>query len=230
MLKLLSSILFLFYCCFSFSQIKYNFDYLLEYKSYVDNDSTNVKMVYYYTNSNDNSFFARIIDKDSLNFNLTFASRDKLFASVTLNKKESQKAQIISINCLDVFHSQNQYKYQVNNYDIVKIPDTIKSTDVFKIYSLKSKKYQKRKKINSLELTFDLNSIKHKPLLIHPTVYEEWKSNPNLPNNLVIEEKYYNYEDNLTHKSVLTNYYKIQKTIEIKTEDCRDSFIEEISN
>lgn len=197
---------------------------------YTDNDSTKVDMVYYFTNSNDNSYFARITEKDSLNFNLNFISRDKMFANVILNKKESKKAQNIAINCIDVFHSQNPYKYKVENYDFVKVADTIRSTDIFKIYSLKSKKYQKRKKIGSLELTFDLNSINHKPLLVHPTAYEEWKSNPDLPNNLIIEEKYYNYENKLTHKSVLNNYYKIEKTIEIKTEDCRDSFVKEITN
>ncbi len=229
MYKLLSFSFFLFYYCFTFGQTKYHFDYLLEYKTYVDNDSINAKMVYYYTNSQDNSYFARITEKDSLNFNLNFISRDKMFANVILNKKACQNAQSISINCIDVYHLQNNFKYQINNYDFIKIPDTIEGIDVFKIYSLKSKKYQKRRKINSLYLTFDLNSIQHKPLLVNPTAYEEWKSNPELPNKLILEEKYYDYENNLTHKSILSNYYKIQKDIEIKTEDCRDSFVKDIT-
>lgn len=219
-MKIYSLFVAFFLMSFSSTGQNYHFDYLLEYK--VENyiDSTKNHIIYFYTNSKDNSHIVQIWEKDSIIFNMSFIDKDKISSYFQVKKKDILEGNKIIIHCNNLYKNSNIYKYKAKDYEFIKSNLSTDTLSVIEVVCLKSEKYKKRKKIGKSVYTFDLKSPKFKPFLVFPTVYEIWKTNPILPNNFLIEEKYYNHNNILESKTNIT-YYEINIDLEIKwNDDC----------
>ena len=203
------------------SQKKFEFDYLITYKhtNYKDSTSTVEK---YLTNSKDNSYLARFISKDST-YLLRFDEYEGVYAKVLFNKIEFDNAEILNIDCdyISSFKSINHAKYQVKYYDFINLSDTLivdKKYHHYRLKSIRSNKYRKRKKIGQSDYIIEKSTDFHLPILIHPTAYEEWKQSKTLINGIFKEKFFTNYLGEIEEKYELISYQKIKKKITIPKE------------
>lgn len=210
-----------------FSQTEFSFDYLLQY-NYVNHiDSTKNETVYYLTNSKDNSYLARITNRDSLNLNILFIKHDYIISDIVVSKNDFQSAELINIECKEVSSYINRYKYFVNVYDYIKL-DKTDSIEKYEIICLKSEKFRKKRKIGKYVLTFDYTMPFHLPNLIYSTLYEEWNKERDLPNYFLNEISFYTYENKLSTSEYLVNFIKKDIKIKINTEECGTFYLEKV--
>ena len=193
---------------FALCQTNFQFDYLLEYEFIHYVDSTKSEKKTYLTNSKDNSYNLEITNKDSLTYKLFFLKQDYIRSHINILKKTFQSNINININCKEIFPGSNPNKFQVENYNYIKIDDTL-SFEEYKMVCLRPEKYIKKKKIGYYKLKFDKNLPIHLPNFQFDKLYKEWKKNKNLPNNFVLENSYYDYTGNLIWTEKLINYSKI---------------------
>lgn len=219
-------IILLLFITTSYSQTNFQFDYLLEYNFTHHLDSTKSAKVFYLTNSKDNSFYAKITEKDSLNYRLIFKKQNQLFSDLLLTKNNFKKGEIINIDCINIWPFSNPYKYQVENYDYILEKDST-NIKTHSFICLRSEKYKKRKKIGKTTLKFDTNLPFQLPNLFHDTMYEEWIKEKDLPNHVITESSYFNNENKLIWTETLINYSKTFTKINILTKECSDSYLEE---
>lgn len=203
------------------AQKEYSFDYYIEYsfKSYVD--STLNKKVIYMTNSRDNSYFAKIEELDEHNFMLEFVAQDHIKSEVEVTKDNLFKAESLTINCNSDLIYKNRYKFRVKTYAYDILPDTLMNNTLLKSYRLKYVGDRKRKK--SFSVGTNLYIVKdstdfHLPILTHSTAFEEWKKEGGIPGGIYKEKIFYDYDDKLSYKFILNNYYPINKKIIIPAE------------
>ena len=180
---------------FALCQTNFQFDYLLEYEFIHYVDSTKSEKKTYLTNSKDNSYNLEITNKDSLTYKLFFLKQDYIRFHINILKKTFQSNINININCKEIFPGSNPNKFQVENYNYIKIDDTL-SFEEYKMVCLRPEKYIKKKKIGYYKLKFDKNLPIHLPNFQFDKLYKEWKKNKNLPNNFVLENSYYDYTGN----------------------------------
>ena len=212
---------------FALCQTNFQFDYLLEYEFIHYVDSTKSEKKTYLTNSKDNSYNLEITNKDSLTYKLFFLKQDYIRSHINILKKTFQSNINININCKEIFPGSNPNKFQVENYNYIKIDDTL-SFEEYKMVCLRPEKYIKKKKIGYYKLKFDKNLPIHLPNFQFDKLYKEWKKNKNLPNNFVLENSYYDYTGNLIWTEKLINYSKINKQITIITTECGEFYLKEI--
>ncbi len=212
---------------FALCQTNFQFDYLLEYEFIHYVDSTKSEKKTYLTNSKDNSYNLEITNKDSLTYKLFFLKQDYIRSHINILKKTFQSNINININCKEIFPGSNPNKFQVENYNYIKIDDTL-SFEEYKMVCLRPEKYIKKKKIGYYKLKFDKNLPIHLPNFQFDKLYKEWKKNKNLPNNFVLENSYYDYTGNLIWTEKLINYSKINKEINIITTECGEFYLKEI--
>lgn len=212
---------------FALCQTNFQFDYLLEYEFIHYLDSTKSEKKTYLTNSKDNSYNLEITNKDSLTYKLFFLKQDYIRSHINILKKTFQSNINININCKEIFPGSNPNKFQVQNYNYIKIDDTL-SFEEYKMVCLRPEKYIKKKKIGYYKLKFDKNLPIHLPNFQFDKLYKEWKKNKNLPNNFVLENSYYDYTGNLIWTEKLINYSKINKEINIITTECGEFYLKEI--
>ena len=211
----------------SYGQTEYSFDYMLHYKHTNHIDSTKSKTIYFLTNSKDNSYSARITNKDSLNFNIHFFKYDLFISNVVISKKNFKIAEFIGIECKNVFHSSNPYKYKVKDYDYVKL-ESQDSLEIYEIKNIKPKKERKIKNTATYVLKFNTSHPYHLPNLYEATPYEEWNVERDLPNNFISELLIYNSKNELESSEILVEYIKIDKKIKIITDECGDFYLDKI--
>ena len=212
---------------FALCQTNFQFDYLLEYEFIHYVDSTKSEKKTYLTNSKDNSYNLEITNKDSLTYKLFFLKQDYIRSHINILKKTFQSNINININCKEIFPGSNPNKFQVENYNYIKIDDTL-SFEEYKMVCLRPEKYIKKKNIGYYKLKFDKNLPVHLPNFQFDKLYKEWKKNKNLPNNFVLENSYYDYTGNLIWTEKLINYSKINKEINIITTECGEFYLKEI--
>lgn len=222
-------IFFLLFASICFSQNNFKFDYLLSYDVVNETvkDSTQSRLIHYLTNSKDNSYMAKIEAKNNDSLNLIFLKQDHIISEVTISKKSFYKENNININCKNVRKFSNPYKKLTNDYDIQKI-SKIDSLETFQIISLRSEKYKKKKKIGHYEYVFNKNTPFHFPNLFMPTAFEEWKIEKDLPNHFISKISFYNFDNILTETETLLNFSKIDKEINIITEECGEVYIKDL--
>jgi hypothetical protein len=227
MKKLLLCLLVISYS--SFSQTKYSFDYLLHYEHTNHIDATKSKNIYFLTNSKDNSYSARIINKDSLNFSICFFKHDLIISYVVISKKNFQIAEFINIDCKNVSLYSNPYKQKVQFHDYIKI-NKIDSLEIYEFKNIQPEKERKIKNTATYVFKFNTSHPFHLPNLIEDTPYEEWKFEKDLPNNFISELLIYNSKNELVSSEILVEYIKIDKKINILTEECGSIMLEKITN
>ncbi|SFN76739.1 hypothetical protein SAMN04487989_103284 [Bizionia echini] len=225
MKKLITSILII-QTSFCFSQEKYEFDYSIETEITFYKEDSIKKNVIYLTNSKDNSYFAEITSKDSLNFRIVFRHHDKLYSDVLVSKSQLNKAEFINISCDDINYRKNKYKHVAKEYDFFIHNDTIINEKTYKVYTFRSILKNLKKRIRNGAGTnlyiIDNSTSFHLPLLTHPTAYEDWKLNNTLPNGIFIEKKYVNVLGEEHSSEKLISYYQIKKSIVVE-KDCNGS-------
>ena len=211
-------LILIFFPALSFSQNKeYHFDYLLEYEiTFHKEDISRFK--YYLTNSKDNSYLGIMKETDSLHFELIFKDYDMAYAKVIFLKSDFFEAEYINIECENVSENKNIYKYQTKNYDFHILKDTEINSTVYSTYKLQSNiklKKRIRKGIGTNYYIIDNSTAFHLPILQHPTAYEEWKLNKNLPNGIFYELTFVNPLNERHNSEILKSYHKIDKKVVI---------------
>ena len=204
-----------------FSQESYSFDYLIEYNFKSSTDSTSNKKVYYLTNSEDNSYFAKIESSDTLYFDLEFIAQDRIWGKTKVKQTDFINAEFISLACTRSLTYRNHFKYRTKEYEFEILPDTILRSLPLKRYKLKYVGKRKRKKsfpVGTNVFIIGNSTEFHKPILIHSTAFEEWKGEGNIPNGIFKEKIFYDYNNNIDYKYLLKNFYEINKTIVIPDE------------
>jgi hypothetical protein len=215
-------LLFLFFTISSiFGQKKYSFDYALVYDFQL-NENTKVEKRILITNSNDNSYILEVTEKDSLNYTVAFSDQNGHYSKTVLSRSDFFKAETISLACEVVRAYKNPYKYQVENYDFHLANDTLIEGNSYSRYFFKSNKLkkEKKKKLATLFFVLEKNTNFHQPVLLHPTSYEEWKLEKNIPNGIPKLFYFTSYKTKkIVSKYTLTHYIKIDKYILI-SKDC----------
>ena len=204
-------------------QNKYKLDYFLLYNETIVREKDTLKQQkIYLTNSNDNSYFIKLYELDSLNYNLIFVDRNQLQAKVIVKKSEFFKGENIIIDCHYVSRYRNPNKNQIKNYEFVELGDTIFKDYVCSSYKLQSTLKRKKiikEKIGSIEYYIDKSTSFHLPILDFDTVYEECKEEGNIPNGIFVKKSTLNYYGNESRTEEFELYSKINKYV-IVTDIC----------
>jgi len=200
----------------SFSQKEYDFDYLITYES-IFNDSIKKPSKQFLTNSKDNSYFAIISKKSESESKLHFTDQNGIHLNVFFDKTELTNAKIINIKCEFVSKFKNDTKKYKKYYDyyILNNPKTDGENSYdYKLQSINEKR-ARRKKVGTYNYVL-LDSLKlHLPILISHLEFEEWKSNPIIPNGIFKERIFTNYLGNIEHQYILIKIEGITKKITI---------------
>lgn len=235
-MRIISFLIFLLTTSTVFSQKVYHFDHMLETSYTLYKDSVKIKnrpfrtettsfKRFILTNANTNSYFAILTEKDSLHYTLQFREQDKIKADVVLLKAEFNAANRITTPCKYVLNNKNHFRYQVKNYEFVKLKDTLIDAVHLKQVTLKGLKPQKieKKKLGQQFYLIDTTQLRnHAPILTNATAYEEWKSAPKaLPNGLLKETYFKDFYGTLDSKETVLKYQKIEKSILI-SKNCTD--------
>ncbi|MGL2964838.1 hypothetical protein ACSVH2_13530 [Flavobacterium sp. RSB2_4_14] len=150
-------------------------------------DTSEVEKVVYLTNSNDNSYFLELRDKDNMSFKVFFMDNSGITSTNYLNKIDFSKSESLTISCEFVSKFDNPYKYQIKNYFFKNKNDTLIDGENCSQYILSSND-SKREKKNKLAKNFYFtkrNTDFHLPLLTFSTAYEEYKLEKNIPNGII---------------------------------------------
>lgn len=203
------------------AQTEYHFDHFLEYryKNFTDSDSN--KKVYYFTNSKNNSYYAQFEEMDSLHFKVVLVEQDRLRMEVTLKKSDVYEAANLSISCLSTWDMRNPFKFRTREYAFSKITDTLYDGVFLRQYRLirTAPRTRKTKHVGSNQYIIKDSTDFHLPLLIHPTAFEEWKEEKNIPNGIFQEKIFYNHDNEIQYKYILQAYHPINKSV-IVNENC----------
>ncbi|WP_396596193.1 hypothetical protein [Dokdonia sp. R86516] len=220
-------IIFLLLILFSsniLAQKKYAFDRISTYSREIvkpgerkkdKNDSITKLQVIYLTQENDNSYFALLTKKDSLNFTFKLTDRNGVKITMDISRIQFEQLETLEAPCKNISEYVNPYKYQVKNYDFTEIKDTIIEGVSYSSYKLTSNnsKRAKRKKLGTNLYIIDKSTTEHLPFLTFATAYEEWKTVRNIPNGLFIEKHMLFYSGKTFMKEKIISTHKIQKQI-----------------
>lgn len=202
------------------SQSKYSFDYALLY------DITSTKFEHkfqniYYVNASNNKYFLHTSkNKDSINMNLYFSDFRGISVFSKVAKIDFYKAEKFTCECSSVHKFTDSSDYNTKDYAFKKRSDTLINDSLYYHYvikSVKSYKYQKRKKIQSMHIIIDKNSDKFQPILFHPLL-DLFVKSPELPNGLFKMIYYTNINGEITFKKELKQVFKIDKSLTIPDE------------
>ena len=205
---------------FSFGQKKYSFDYAIQY-NFQMTDTSKVQKQIFLTNSKDNSYVLRVMEKDSINYKLFFLDQNGVTSTTYLSKKDFLDAEIISLKCDFVSRYRNPFKYQTDNYDFINQKDTLINNISYSMYIIKSNKpkREKRKRLGTLHFVVEKNTDFHLPILLEVTPYEEWKKERNIPNGIPKQFYFTNYLNNTkTFIYNLVDFVKINRFVIIPDE------------
>ena len=214
-------ILFLFISSTCIAQRSYFFDHMLEYQYEFYTDSSKNKNVYYFTNSKDNSYFARLEEKDSLNFNVLLVEHDRLRMEVLLKKQDIFQAENLVIQCTYNWNGENHFKFRTREYAFISAADTLIDNTSLQHYSLQYIAPRKRRTrhVGSNHYIIQDSTDFHLPLLTHPTAFEEWKEEKNIPNGIFREKIFYDHKNLINYRYILKGYHRMEKSISVG-EDC----------
>lgn len=221
----MKKVILLFLVLFSFNlkaQKKYHFDTILEFEKTINssegkNDSTSI----YFINSKNNSYVLSLIEKDSLNLSLNLKDHEGLLVTSLVNKKLLYEAETISNTCESVLRYSNTYKYQTKNYYFENLRDTVVKDVSYKHYVIRSNRsfnIQEKKQILKYHYIVKKEDSSHLPFLIHPTPYEEWKQEKNIPNGQLYMFYCENLKGEISNKLTLKNSRKTDKYFTIPEE------------
>lgn len=170
------------------SQKTYNFDYVLTYDLQVKKGDSVLKE-YFYTNSKDNSYKMRVIEKDSLNFTVEFLDVVGNHAVLYFSKADFLKATSITVPCKFVKYYSTS-NLATKDYGFTALNDTVVNGVSYYHYVLKSlsKQMEKRKKLSRAHYIIDKESSFHLPIFFRTLDVEVWKMGRSVLNGIPIVE------------------------------------------
>lgn len=206
----------LFFTVFSLqSQKEVAFDYVVTYRNtnYVDSTST---LEHFLTNSKDNSYYAILTESDTTHSELEFFQHDGRYFKVYFETANFQDASALTIACSSLRKNKNVNKRQVRNYQFVllaKKRNVNKPELHYRLVSTRKPKEQLRKKIGYIDYIIQDATEFHLPILLHPTAYEEWKSNSAIPTGIFKERTFFDHAGAIEEKRTLIGYSETVKSI-----------------
>lgn len=172
----------------------YRFSRHLVYEeTYFRDTQTESSQVSFWVNDQDNAYHVRIDPTQAAKANL-YLRDEKGVAYKAEIPYPLQPATVLEIPAENKMKYHNPYKYQVNNYDLTPMSDTVVNGHTYQRYKLHCThaKRKKRKKIGHEVYLID-TTVNCKPMLTFVTAYEIVNLRQNLPNGLVVEQHYYDY-------------------------------------
>lgn len=162
----------------------YHFDYVLAYDLHF-NKGKSVLKEYFYTNSKDNSYRMRVIEKDSLNFTVDFLDVVGNHAVVYFSKADFLKATSITVPCKFVKYFST-VNLRTKDYGFASLNDTVINGVSYYHYVLKSKSIQreKREKLSRAHYIIGKESVFHFPFFFRTLDLEVWKRERSVPNGI----------------------------------------------
>ncbi|MCA0153678.1 hypothetical protein [Winogradskyella vincentii] len=204
-------------CFLSQSQIKYEFDYALEYDYFQEQESTRNHKVTYYTNSKTNDYFMAVREIDSNNYRV-YVRDNKLFTIIIqMPKDDFNKAYVINNNCEGVTKwDGKRYKKSAERYVFKSIKDTLlnkKQLSQYKIETLRKGRGVKDKSAYSYYILDE--TIEHQmPFFEPPLNYELWVRDKPFLNGIIDEYGAFDKRHGL-RKYKLVNVKKVKKVFQI---------------
>ncbi len=203
-----------------YSQKEVDFDYTVTYRNtnYLDSTSTTE---HFLTNSKDNSYYAILTESDTIHSELMFFQHDGQYFKVYFETANFRHASALKIACSSLRRNKNVNKRQVRNYQFVllaKQRNANKPELRYLLVSTRKPKKQQRKKIGYVDYVIQDATEFHLPILLHPTAYEEWKSNTTIPKGIFKERTFYNASGVAEEKRTLVGYSETAKSILLPTE------------
>lgn len=186
-----------------------------DYKRKIDTNQVKELEIIYLTKKDDNSYFARLSEKDALHYSLNLTDHNGTRLKMTISKNTFNESEVLKAPCKNVSKVTNLFKYQIKNYDFKTLSDTILQNTTYSSYKLISinPKRAKRKKLGTILYIIDKKTADHLPLLPSPTAYEEWKSKKNIPNGLYAEKLQLFYSGATWVKEKMISNHSIKKQI-----------------
>ncbi len=199
------------------AQMTFELDYLLEYESFeIGKEETKLKESFFIaTNSKNNNYYLEVKNLDTLKFKLNFMAHDSMRFNFVLRKNDFFNSDSIEIVLPDKAKFSNTVKFRIQNHDFINLRDTIIQESPYKQYIFKNIDPKKAKKAKSYTYKYiiERGTEFHLPVLVHPTAYEDWKVNRNIPNGIFREKLFYDYYGILDTKYKLKKIHKIKKLI-----------------
>lgn len=210
----------LFAFCQLFSQKKYSFDYTLVYEEHCQSHKDTIPFIYL-VNSKMNNYNLYALEDKTKSYCLYFHDQNGVAVHSKVKKEDFYKAETYTNSCKETIRLSNPYKEKIKNYEFVTFKDTLLNDTLYFHYaikSLKSIKYQKRKKIVTTHFIISKSNPEFIPLLFHPTIYEKWKVTKGMPNGILKMIYYYDYSGKITGEMKLVAVLKMDKYLTIPEE------------
>lgn len=221
-----------------FSQT-YSFDHVLEYQHQCNTNSEPALRLIL-TNSADNSYYALVDRVESDSVDVYFKAENEVQFRVILDKDAFFAAETLNVSCGNVYSHENHFKFRTKEYAIQKM-DSTDASAAPETYVVKNTRPKEEKKLNlaRLYMSFRPGTEYHLPVLLHSTVYEEWKQERTLPNGIFESSYKIDSQGDTTAIYKLQNIYKTERYFKIEEncsylhgtvlpEKCRDTKLSEI--
>ena len=212
----------------SFGQKKYSFDCALAYKEQCKLHEKPTEMIYLINTQKNNYTLFTHQNKDSTILSIHF--RDELGVSVNgaMNKNDFYKAETITNECTQTFRYKGLVKenYKIENCNDTIINDT--SYYHYKLFSLKSLSYQKRKNIVTAHFIVDKKNTLKYDFTMASLIFNIDSNKIEIPFGIAKTIYYTNTEGIITSKMELNGIIKVDKYLTIP-EEC-DYTKDEIRN
>jgi hypothetical protein len=208
------------------AQTAYSFDKLFIYTRKSSDSNLQVKKQIILTNSNDNSFYAQLFEKDSTIFTFYFRDNNKLNFTTKIKKSDFFKAESISTNCDGISSwTEDQFKKSLKkNLKILKmfqLQDTIMDSISLKYFRVIDYRKRKMKKENYSYRYYILNDSLDslRPVFVTPYDYLLWKNGKFSDVGIVKEFGNYNSDKDIIYSYKLDSIIEIDKKV-IVPDDC----------
>jgi len=202
-------------------QKMYRFDYLASYDYNISEVDSVTERRLVLSSSNNPNYYIEVSEKDSLTYTADFFDQDKIYSTFSLPKEYFVRAKSIKLECKSVLVNRNYHKFQTENYAFSRMGDTLLAGDSFARYKFSNvalpEKVLKRKKIGTNYYIVENDTEFHLPLFKHPTAYEEYKKEGNVPNGILKSLYFVRY--GTTDKQfvyILRAYKKINLVLQIE--------------
>ncbi len=218
------SLLFLFLLLplFSFGQKQYAFDYKIEYDFQYDEPSKPEKL-FFFTNSNDNSYFLMAKEVDGIYVNLDFYDENGIRSMSSALKETFQKSGNITLKC-EFVRRQNDKEKQLNDRYVFSVnQDTLIDNVKMNVHNLRYSSRKDSKKYNTGFTSYivEPNTGFHKPLLAFSFGFDVILRNDDMQNGIAKEiftTGYKQKDKRFIYQ--LTSYSKVEKFLVIPKECC----------
>lgn len=216
--------LFLLICIvLSFStlgQKKYSFDYALVYKERCKEHQKPFEMIYL-INSQKSNYKLLAHPKDSTALTIHFTDSDGVSVYGSMLKDDFFKVETITNDCSQIFRYRTLAKDQKQDYKIENCKDTLINDTTYyhyKMFSTKSIKYQKRKKIVTSHFIVNKKNDSNLDFTTSSIIFELDPEHNSIPKGIAKTIFFVNTEGEITSRLELDGILKTDRFLTIPEE------------